>query len=75
MNPLPSSRVACFCLSLAALALTGCRSSPTVSTIGVSSPPPPLVGSTPIAAYDDYAAATAPATKVRVEAVAQIGTR
>ena len=75
MNPFPSSRAACLCLALAALALAGCRSSPTVSAIGVSSPPAPLIGSTPIAAYDDYAAATAPATKTRIEAVAQIGTR
>lgn len=75
MKPFPSLRAASLCLGLGALVLTGCRSTPQVSAIDVSSPPPPLVGSVPIAAYDEYAAAVAPATKVRIEAVAQAGTR
>lgn len=75
MNPSPPFRATCFCLGLAALALSGCRSSPTVSDIGVSSPPPPLVGSAPIVAYDDYARATVPAIQARIETVAQLGTR
>jgi hypothetical protein len=63
-------------LCLAALFLAGCAtSSEQVGAIGVSSPPPPIIGSTPIAAYDDYARAIAPPTKIRIEAVAQSGTR
>jgi hypothetical protein len=62
-------------LGFAAIFLSGCASSEPVAAIGVSSPPPPLVGSTPIAAYDDYARATAPASKIRIEAVAQADPR
>jgi hypothetical protein len=71
MNPFPSSRAAGLWTALAALLLAGCSSSQNMAHIGVSSPPPPLIGSTPIAAYDDFARATAPATKIRIEAVAQ----
>jgi hypothetical protein len=61
-------------LGLAAILLSGCASSESVATIGVSSPLPPLVGSSPIAAYDDYARAIAPPTRIRIESVAQAGT-
>jgi hypothetical protein len=52
--------------------LAGCRSGRPTASIGVSSPPAPLIGSTPIAAYDDYARGVAPATKIHIESVAQV---
>lgn len=56
--------------------LAGCRNpSRPIAAVGVSSPPPPIVGSIPIAAYDDYARAVAPLDKVRVDAVALAGSR
>lgn len=73
MKPFPSSRAAALWVGLAVLLVTGCRNTPPrVSDIGVSSPPPPLFGSTPIAAYDDYARATAPATRVHIGTLAQV---
>lgn len=74
MKPFPPSRAAALWIGLAALLFTGCRNAPRVGDIGVSSPPPPLIGSAPIAAYDDYARATAP-IPARIETVAQVGTR
>ncbi len=62
-------------LSLGLVLLSGCRTNRPTASIGVSSPPPPLVGSSPIAAYDDYARSVAPATLVHVESVAQLGPR
>jgi hypothetical protein len=55
-NPAQILRVACrWLLPAAALFLTGCQSAR--STTEVISPPPPLRGSSPIAAYDSYALA------------------
>jgi hypothetical protein len=74
MNPLSPSFTAAFFrvgAGLAALLLASC-SHPTAARIGVSSPPAPLVGSVPIAAYDDYARSVTPAAPVRGEAIAQV---
>jgi hypothetical protein len=64
-------------LGIALVLLTGCRSArPSVSaSIGITSPPPPAIGSSPIAAYDEYAWGVAPAEKVHVESLAQLGSR
>jgi hypothetical protein len=68
----PSPAPLPFCLAL--LFLAGCATTEPTAAIRVSSPPPPRVGSAPIAAYDDYARAVAPPLKARIEAVAQAGT-
>lgn len=52
--------------------LAGCHSGRPTAQIGVSSPPPPMIGSAPITAYDDYARVIAPANPARAEAVAQL---
>ena len=57
-----------FLCCLAVLLLVGCAAPN--PQVGVTSPPPPLIGSAPISAYDDYALALATMPKVRVEAVA-----
>jgi hypothetical protein len=73
----PSSPTRLFAgfLALALVLLAGCRTAKPTASIGISSPPPPLIGSAPIAAYDDYARGIAPATSVHIESVAQLGSR
>lgn len=56
-------------LGLAVLVLAGC--STPGQQVGVTSPPPPPIGSVPIAAYDDYARIMAPPLEVRIESFAQ----
>lgn len=64
------------CLGLILIFLAGCSSSSQpIAAIGVSSPPPPSVGSAPIAAYDDYARAVARPDKGRIDVVALADTR
>jgi hypothetical protein len=58
--------------SLALVLLAGCRTARPTASIGISSPPPPRIGSSPIVAYDDYARAVAPAAKVHIESLAQL---
>ena len=72
MNSSFSPARVCFALGLVAALLAGCHSGRTTASIGVSSPPPPLIGSTAIAAYDDYARGVAPASKIHVETLAQV---
>ena len=76
MKPFPlSPALLRLSFGLGLVLLVGCRTSRPTASIGVSSPPPPLIGSAPISAYDDYALGVAPNEKVRVESLAQLRTR
>jgi hypothetical protein len=71
MNSFSPARVLA-ALGLALVLLTGCRTGRPTASIGISSPPPPRIGSSPIVAYDDYARAIAPSPKVHIESLAQL---
>jgi hypothetical protein len=75
MKPSPSRAAALLLAGLFVVAglLAGCAAPQ--QEVGVSSPPPPLVGSAPLSAYDDYALAWAPPGQLGAPGLAQIEQR
>lgn len=62
--PIPSAAARRLAPGIVLLLLVGCSSAPS-RPVAVTAPPPPMIGSAPIAAYDDFALAIEPLRTTR----------